>query len=334
MKKVSGFEQFKRVFVSQAIEKAARAASGAAAMTPLGNMEKHGIERLRDIPYITDENGGAITEHLLDVWRPKDRSGPLPVLMYVHGGGFRILSKDVHWMFGLEFAKLGFVVFNINYRLVPKHGFPDGLTDVMAAYRWVLDNAEAYGGDVDRLVLAGESAGANLSLATTLSMCRRYDDVPFAAGMADVPVLPKVVIPYCGILEVRNIERLITPEVPGWIAARMRSVSEMYATLADAAPAAHARLADPLVELETHTDWHRPLPPMFSTVGSKDPLVDDTARLEKAMQALGRPAETHVVPGGIHAFQAMTFQAAAQTSWDLTRAYLHKAGLGLPGATA
>ena len=52
-------------------------------------------------------------------------------MLYVHGGGFRILSKDTHWIMGLAFARRGFLVFNIGYRLAPKHPFPAAIADAV-----------------------------------------------------------------------------------------------------------------------------------------------------------------------------------------------------------
>ena len=125
---------------------------------PDARPERHGVERLSNIPYAQS----GMKEHLLDVYRPIRRKGPLPVCIYVHGGGFRILSKDTHWLMGLIFARRGYVVFNINYRLAPRFPFPAALEDTCDAYAWVVEHAESFGGDPSRIVLAGESAGANL----------------------------------------------------------------------------------------------------------------------------------------------------------------------------
>ena len=81
----------------------------------------------------------------LDVYRPVDQEGPLPVVLYVHGGGFFCLSKDTHWLMGLAFARRGYVVFNIDYRLAPEHPFPAAMEDVCAAWCWVLREARHFG---------------------------------------------------------------------------------------------------------------------------------------------------------------------------------------------
>src|SRR5262249_44986918 len=78
------------------------------ALHPRGHPGRHGVEVLRDIPY----RAGGAEAHTLDVYRPVRRDGRRPVVLYVHGGAFRILSKDTHWMMGLAFARRGYVVFN------------------------------------------------------------------------------------------------------------------------------------------------------------------------------------------------------------------------------
>src|SRR5262249_2103530 len=135
---------------------------------PDANPQRHRIEVERDIPYLPTGDRA----HLLDVYRPTSSDGPLPVVLYVHGGGFRILSKDTHWVMGLSFASKGYLVFNINYRLAPRAPFPAALEDTCAAFAWVVRHAARWNGDVGRMVLAGESAGANL--VTALSVATSY----------------------------------------------------------------------------------------------------------------------------------------------------------------
>ena len=93
----------------------------------------------RNIPY---RNTGS-RDHLLDVYRPREAHGRLPACLYIHGGGFRILSKETHWMMGLQFALRGggHVVFNANYRLAPKHPYPAAIEDSAAALAWVQRSA-------------------------------------------------------------------------------------------------------------------------------------------------------------------------------------------------
>ena len=80
-------------------------------------------------------------------------------------------------------ARRGMLVFNINYRLSPRHPFPAALTDCSAALEYVVREAPRLGGDLSRLVLAGESAGANLVTALTLMSCVRAARAVGAAGL-------------------------------------------------------------------------------------------------------------------------------------------------------
>src|SRR5262245_43891777 len=83
-----------------------RALSRVGRLHPQARPDRHGVEVVRDVAYLPSD----AAEHRLDVYRPIERTAPLPALLYVHGGGFRILSKDTHWIMGLAFARRGFVV--------------------------------------------------------------------------------------------------------------------------------------------------------------------------------------------------------------------------------
>ena len=159
--------------VGSLVDGALRGASSAGKLHPATGKLKQGIAVERDVAY------GPDPMHRLDIYRPAESSGPRPVMLYVHGGGFRILSKDTHWMFGYYMAKLGFVVFNINYRLAPEHPYPAAIEDSARALIWTLDNAARYGGDISQLAYAGESAGGNL--VTALAIAGSFErEEPFA----------------------------------------------------------------------------------------------------------------------------------------------------------
>jgi len=70
--------------------------------------------------------------------------------------------------------------------------------------------------------------------------------------------------------------------------------------------------------------WDRPLPPLFAPVGTRDPLLDDTRRLEKALAALNVPCEARYYPGGIHAFHALVWDPAARRCWRDALAFLDR----------
>ncbi|SFJ83447.1 carboxylesterase/lipase family protein [Amycolatopsis sacchari] len=114
----------------------------------------------------------------LNVWTPDPGAEGLPVLVFIHGGAFVAGSGSVAQYDGSAFARAGVVCVTINYRLgaegflhLGDGGANLGLLDQLAALEWVRDNIAAFGGDPERVTLAGESAGA-MSVTTLLSMER------------------------------------------------------------------------------------------------------------------------------------------------------------------
>jgi acetyl esterase len=286
---------------------------------PQANPAKQGVEVIKDIPY---RDTGS-TDHTLDVYRPIDRKHPGPCILYIHGGAFRILSKETHWIMGLIFARFGYTVFNINYRLAPQHRYPAAIEDATHACRWVLENAAAYGADPSRLSYAGESAGGNL--VTSLAICGSYrQPEPWAAAVYDANPSPRAVIVSCAILQVSNIERMRRRKrLSKFVYDRLAETS--YAYLGSAKTGSRSLdLADPLVLLERGEHPDRPLPPMMAWCGTKDPLLDDTRRLGVALDALGSPNEVRIYPGGVHAFHAMAFSAQARECWRHQLEFLGK----------
>lgn len=96
--------------------------------------------------------------------------GRLPVILYFHGGGWVIASSEVYDSSARALAReTGALVVSVDYRLAPEDKFPAQHDDALAAYRWALANAAPLGGDASRIVLAGESAGGNLAVATAIA---------------------------------------------------------------------------------------------------------------------------------------------------------------------
>jgi acetyl esterase len=295
--------------------------SRAGRLLPQSAPHRHGVEVLRDVPY----GPAGAPWHTLDVYRPVERPGLLPVVLYVHGGAFCILSKDTHWVMGLSFARRGHVVFNINYRLAPEHRFPAGLEDTCRALLWVQENAARFGGDPSRIAFAGESAGANL--VTSLAIAAHYRrPEPWARAVFDAAPPVRAVMPACGILQVTDPERITRrkPHMSPWVADRLLEVHHMYLPR-PAPPGLDLTLADPLVFLERAGPPDRPLPPFHALVGTRDPLLDDTRRLASALSRLGATAEARYYVGGMHAFHALVgFDPLARMAWRDQLAFLER----------
>jgi acetyl esterase len=286
---------------------------------PAANPSRHGVEVERDIQYDTQE-----PHHRLDIYRPIHRPKPWPVVLYVHGGAFHLLSKDTHWLMGLVFARFGYLVINISYRLAPRYPFPAAIEDTCTAYRWLAHRIDQLGGDRNRVAVAGESAGGNLITSLALATAQRRNE-PWARAVYDTNLVPKVALPFCAMLEVSRPERFSERRrLPRWIDGMIRDASASYL---HGYPPGHGpaiELADPLRVLESHPRLDRSLPAFFAPVGTKDPLLDDTRRLEKALATLDVPCEARYYPGGVHAFHAMVWNPAARRCWRDALAFLDR----------
>jgi acetyl esterase len=313
-------ERFRRRAGTVLVDGFFRSAARLGRLHPLARPERHGVEVLTEIAYAEDS---AHAEHRLDIYRPRDDSGPYPIVLYMHGGGFRILSKDTHWIMGLAFARRGYLVLNVSYRLAPTHPFPAAVEDVAAAFRWMVRNAEDYGGDLSRVVLAGESAGANL--ATALALTTVYErEEPFANALFHTGIVPKAVVPACGIYQVSDVARLARrkPHLSRFIVDRLEEVEEAYVGSDPQKYGALLDLADPVSWLERGERPSRALPPFFLPVGTKDPLLPDTRRLARALESLGGTALDRYYVGEVHAFHAFPLLRNAQRCWRETFSFL------------
>ena len=292
---------------------------------PAARPERHGVEIVQDVA----NRSTGLSEHLLDVYRPLRGEPPYPVVLYVHGGGFRILSKDSHWVMGLAFARRGYLVFNMSYRLAPQHPYPAAVEDCCDALGWVAQNAASFGGDLDRLVLAGESAGANLVTALALTMSYQREE-PWARRAFATGLTARAVIPACGIFQVSDVGRLARrkPRMSSFIADRLHEVELSYLAGVQHAPGSRELdLADVAVALERGEAPDRPLPPFFLPVGTRDPLLPDTRRLQAALRALGATADAAYYPGELHAFHAVVMRSQARRCWADIFAFLDRQGV-------
>ena len=115
------------------------------------------VTRYLDIPY------GPDPAHVLDVYCPKGTDKALPTIVSIHGGGYVYGNKEIYRRNGMDKAKRCFDFVNFNYRLAPRWKFPTPLWDTNKVMEWICKNAERYHLDPDRIILVGDSAGAQLA---------------------------------------------------------------------------------------------------------------------------------------------------------------------------
>ena len=101
--------------------------------------------------------------NLLDVYYPNGTTHPLPTIVSIHGGGYVYGNKEIYRRYGMDMARRGFAFVNFNYRLAPKWRFPAPLWDTNSVMEWICKNAVRYHLDPTRIILVGDSAGAQLA---------------------------------------------------------------------------------------------------------------------------------------------------------------------------
>lgn len=153
--------------------------------------------------------------NLLDVYYPAGTSKPLPTIVSIHGGGYVYGSKEIYRRYGMDMAKRGFAFVNFNYRLAPKWKFPAPLADTNAVLQWVRANARRYHLDPKRIILVGDSAGAQLA-----SQYAAIHTNPEYASLFELN-LPKVTIRALGL----NCGRY---DMVNWMAKKRKGLALDY----------------------------------------------------------------------------------------------------------
>ena len=117
-----------------------------------------GVTEYRNISY-----GSHGEDNLLDVYVPEGTTAPLPTIVSIHGGGYVYGTKEIYRRYGMDMARRGFAFVNFNYRRAPKWKFPTPLADTNAVMEWIIQNAQQYHLDPDRIIVLGDSAGAQMT---------------------------------------------------------------------------------------------------------------------------------------------------------------------------
>lgn len=170
-----------------------------------------GYERIRagvsawvDVPY-----GDTSKSEILDVYRPMHTDAKLPLIIWVHGGAYIAGSKEQSVPYVVMLADKGFVTATINYQVAPKGKYPLPVEQTAKAYRYLMDNAEAYGIDTDLVFLAGDSAGAQI--AAQFLVAQTSLDYAMKAGLPQVVDDPRTLrgaLLFCGPYDITKFDSM------------------------------------------------------------------------------------------------------------------------------
>ncbi|MEP7123336.1 MAG: alpha/beta hydrolase [Byssovorax sp.] len=248
---------------------------------------------------------GPAGEIAVRIYTP-EAQGPLPVLAYLHGGGWVIGSLETHDALCRELARaVQAIVVAVDYRLAPEHPFPAGLEDGYAALAWIAANADSFGGDPAKLAIGGDSAGGNLSAVIAL-LARDRGGPKIAHQLLIYPVTDL----NADTVSLReNAEGyFLTRAIMAWFSTHYITAEQR--TLPHASP----RLA---------TD-HRNLPPATVITAEFDPLRDDGEAYAVRLREHGIPVESVRYDGMIHGFITMPMFRQAGEAIALAAAGLRR----------
>jgi len=217
---------------------------------------------------------------------PDISTSPRPTLMYVHGGGFVGCSPRTHRPITAGFALQGLRVFAPDYRLAPEHPFPAPLDDVAAAWRALREQHDA-DSPGQRLVLAGESAGGNLTLALLLTLRDAGERLPDAAAL------------FSPATDLTGE----SPSIEGNVDRDPMFHGPSLDQLGNAYLGANGDATNPLVS-PIFGDLAG-LPPLLFHVAAEEALRDDGLRFAAKARAAGVHVETTVWPVLPHAWQLL-----------------------------
>lgn len=222
------------------------------------------------------------------LYRPEGVDGPLPILVFVHAGGYVFGSIETHDSFcRLICAGAECLVLSFEYRLAPEHKFPAAHDDSYAALCWAAENAEKIGGDPGRIAVGGDSSGGTMAIAT----CAQA-----AAQGGPAPIQLMLWYPGTG---------------GGPPTESMARLSEGYFLDSGLMKWSMGHylngpedMSDPRVAPLKMADFSV-LPPTYLMTAGFDPRHDDNALFVDALKKAGVKAEFHAIPNTIHGFMFM-----------------------------
>ena len=237
-------------------------------------------------------------------------SGPFPLIVYFHGGGWVVGDLDTQDMIARAFAAGSeAVVVSVDYRLAPEHPFPAAVEDGWTATRWVWAHAAALGGDAARIAVAGDSAGGFIAAAMTL-----------LAREAGGPALCGQALFYAGCNYPSEETGSAIEFANGPLLTRDDTHFFWQQYLTDTEREQHDFRASPV-----RASSLAGLPPAYVGTAECDPSRDDAETYGHRLKAAGVETEIHRYAGMVHGFVSwVAFIDGAKQAMDDANAFLRR----------
>ncbi len=221
------------------------------------------------------------------IYTPQNSGGPLPVIVYYHGGGFVIATIDTYDSSCRALASMSnAIVVAVEYRKAPEHKYPAAVDDSFAAYQWVLGHANEFDGSKRKVAVAGESAGGNL--ATVVSMKAKE------AGI-QMPVFQLLVYPVVNN-DMMNASYTANAMAKPLNKAMMEWFFQKYLDDPKSANDPH------VLPMKATQSQLAGLPPAMVITDSIDPLMTEGKMYADKLKAAGVPVEYKNYDGVTHEF--------------------------------
>lgn len=249
---------------------------------------------------------------LLDIYYPKEIDSSLPVILWIHGGGYIGGSKNSRQDYGMALANEGFVVANIDYELAPEQLYPGPIIQANEAIHYLQTHAEAYGGDISRLFIGGDSAGAQISsqLAAVISNPALAETMGIIPA-ADAKTLQGAML-FCGLYNMDTVRATAYPRIDLFL--NTYTGMDRFET--------YSRIG----ELSTVNHVTAAYPPVFISAGDADRLAPQSVELADAIEAQGVAVDRVFFDGsnkGLgHQYQFTLNTADAQETFEKTVKFL------------
>jgi acetyl esterase len=231
-----------------------------------------------------------------EIYTPKGK-GPFPTLLYMHGGSWVLWSAAHMRKMTMRMAEKGFVVVNLEYGLAPEHPFPWAVEDSLYAARWITQNIGKYNGIGSDLIVAGDSAGANLACAVIVALESKPGTFAIDDPLQDVKInVAGALLPY-GIFDFPLLF-----SKPGRNAGS--GTIETTWNLAYLGPNFISVHRNPLVSPAMWTEMAK-MPPCYLSCGARDALLPQTLEMARVLTDADVPTTVSIVAEEDHGFLMM-----------------------------
>jgi acetyl esterase/lipase len=215
----------------------------------------------------------------LDIYIPENIKKPAPLLVFIHGGGWRSGKRSDYLVYLIDFAKRGYITATVSYRFLSDSCYPACVEDISDAVKWFFKNGDTYGYDPDRIALIGGSAGAHLALLAAYGWKKPGSEAD-SLGSKRIKAVVDIYGPYDLTTEYARTHHLVTTFID-------HSYDDSPVLYREASPEQYLNKGDP---------------PTLILHGTSDELVpiSQSDSLAAKLSSLGIPYVYYRLPGWPH----------------------------------